>query len=1223
MVRERQSAVPLEEAAWTHGEACPAGWSPDPAGHAGTRYWDGSAWTGWVSDGVDVRWDEVVPGPDEREQQMLAYLRHYLVGATARGVIPADAAAALDADAASWQQVPALPAPTAVVDAVVPATWNPPDETVVPPQPAPASPLAGTAAPAAARAPSEPSGPTGPTVRARAVAWLRRSARALSAELAVHGLADVGALLVFVGLFGFVAFAFGEVRAGLRPLAEVALPVVVLGTGAFLRRRGTRTVGNVLVVLGGALLPVVLVASFSDGAAPPPDLDGAALVGALVASMLAVAGVEALLVRRSPDSPVRYLVAPTCWLAVAAAGLGLGRAVPSGSDLATPMPLQWALVAVAVVATVALGRLRPRGPWARAADVTAGPALVLAYGLTMLSAGREGWSPWPVLLAAVALLLGVELLVGARQRVLVAVGELVVVVGTAAALAQSWPAPWVAAGVTVALLALAESARRHGAPRPVVLAGVGAAAVAAYSAGIDLRVDPAGAAAAAGVLWVWVASQSLWPTTLGPRWTRAGAWVLPVLFVDALHNATSASTATFVMGCVVAAVVAVLVAVPRARKDPWTWWVLVAGGAVALSVLAQLSGVTWWTVAAAAVVSLACAVSPVRRSESRGVAVGAAVITVVAAVELLGWAPEDLAPWAVGVMGAGTLAASLALVGRRLSRTGWLWAVAVAGGIQLVGVLSWLATGSGVPLGLLVVGGTAATAAGLGLAAVPTGWWLTRHASAVVGSCSVLLLAAALDAPMAVVAAVAAGVVLVASLARTLLRLGGRGTAWRQPMSEVVLLALASGLAAATQAGPGWTGLVLVAASAAAVLHSVGTDGPGRLGYQLGTVVTAGGAWWSLSDWQGWSVTSAVAATAVLGAAVMLVAAVVTWVRRVPRDWATVGVASGMLPLLGAAVQLTAEGVDRAVAGPWVAGALLGGAVAAGALVRPTGWDGWRVVSVVMGLGAVAVLLDAVGADADQLLAVSVTVGLLGTAGMVAISLFERGRSWLLSVEGVAVAGLAGAAVAGPAVGSRGVALLLLLLGTELLAVGAVRDLPPLLFLSPVALCASWLVLVSEVVDRGPSWFTVPVGATVLATVELARRQRRRRGLPASARPLVVVEVLGTALLVVAPLVEVVRTGPLHVVTAVALGVALGLWGTLTRVRRRLVAGAATVVVAVLLLVVVPMVDLARRAGGPVVWLLVAGAGLVAIGVAAAVERRRRDAARGSGRLADAVRGWE
>ncbi|MFM7062857.1 MAG: hypothetical protein ACKO04_05105, partial [Actinomycetes bacterium] len=605
------------------------------------------------------------------------------------------------------------------------------------------------------------------------------------------------------------------------------------------------------------------------------------------------------------------------------------------------------------------------------------------------------------------------------------------------------------------------------------------------------------------------------------------------------------------------------------------------------------------------------------------VALGAASTAVVAAAELLGWAPEDLGPWVAGATGAAALAAALAVRRGRVARSGWAWTAAVAGGLQAVAVVAWLDAGSGVALGLLVVGGVAATATGLGLAAAPSGWRATRHGSAVVGSCALLLLVPALGAPPAGVAAVAAGVGLLASLARALLRPVHRWPDWHQPLTEVAAVALVAGVTASFEAGPGWTALALVSVAAAAVLHSVGAAGFWRVVYLGGAVTAAGGSWWSLGDWQGWAMTTAVAATAVLGAVVVLCAAGLARGHRAPRDWVAVGVAGGLLMVLGSTVVLFGEGVDRGAAGPWVAGALAGGAVATAGLVRPTRWEGWRVVAVLMGLGAVAVLVDAVGADAAQLLAASVMAGLLGTGAMVVISLLERGRGWRLSAEGIALAGLVGTAAAGPSLGSRGAALFLLLLGTELLAVGAVRDLPPLLFLSPVALCAGWLVLVGELVERGPSWFTVPVGATVLVTVELARRERRRHGRASSGRLLEVVELLGMALVVVAPLVEIVRTGPLSVVAAVLLGLALGVWGTLTRVRRRVVGGVATVVLAALLLVVVPMVDLARRAGGPVVWLLVAGAGLLAIGVAAVVERRRRSAERGTGRLADAVRGWE
>jgi hypothetical protein len=463
----------------------------------------------------------------------------------------------------------------------------------------------------------------------------------------------------------------------------------------------------------------------------------------------------------------------------------------------------------------------------------------------------------------------------------------------------------------------------------------------------------------------------------------------------------------------------------------------------------------------------------------------------------------------------------------------------------------------------------------------------------------------------------------VAAAARLEVRRGTAQAVWRQPLTEVAVLGSLAAFAASVDAGPGWSALALAAAAVASALHSVGARGFWRTVVQTVTVLTAAGAWAFLGDWQQWQVETWVASGAVLGAVLLVVLVALAWLPGSTNDWAVVAGGAGLLFLLGATVGNFSETVDRGVAGPWVAGGLAVASACAVSLVRPTRWSGWRTVAAVFGVGAAAVLLDAVGAGAVELLAASVVVGLVGTAGVVAVAIAERGRGWNPPLEGVALAGLAGAAVAGTQVGRRGVALFLLLLGTELLAGGTVRRRPMLLYFAPVTLCASWLLVASDVFDHGPTWFTVPAGATVLATVELARRQRRSAGLAPSNRPLVLAEVVGMVLLVVTPLVQIVQLGLVHVVGSVALGAALVVWGVLTRVRRRLVAGVVTTCTALGLLVVVPMVDIARRASGPLVWLFVAGAGLVAIMVAAVFERRGEGTADRQHRVRAAVEGWE
>ncbi|HLF40568.1 MAG TPA: DUF2510 domain-containing protein, partial [Acidimicrobiia bacterium] len=221
---------------------------------------------------------------------------------------------------------------------------------------------------------------------------VRRAAAAVAGDLAVHGLAYLGVLLLFTGLFGFMVFAFGSVDESLRPVAEAAIPLAAFGAAAFLRRSGSPHAASALSFLGGALLPIVIVASFVDGSDVPPDLHGWALLGVVSAASLAVAAGYWWYCGRRPASPLRFLVAPAAWLAVALAAHATKAEIPAGRDLAAPGAAQMAVVAVALVASVfGIRALRS----ARAAVLEA-PTLLsgavgfgVVYVLAVLAAAEE------------------------------------------------------------------------------------------------------------------------------------------------------------------------------------------------------------------------------------------------------------------------------------------------------------------------------------------------------------------------------------------------------------------------------------------------------------------------------------------------------------------------------------------------------------------------------------------------------------------------------------------------------------------------------------------------------------------------------------------------------------------------------------------------------------------------------------------------------------------
>lgn len=70
-------------------------------------------------------------------------------------------------------------------------------------------------------------------------------------------------------------------------------------------------------------------------------------------------------------------------------------------------------------------------------------------------------------------------------------------------------------------------------------------------------------------------------------------------------------------------------------------------------------------------------------------------------------------------------------------------------------------------------------------------------------------------------------------------------------------------------------------------------------------------------------------------------------------------------------------------------------------------------------------------------------------------------------------------------------------------------------------------------------------------------------------------------------------------------------------------AGIATVVLSLTAMVLLPLVGLLPELGGPVVWLVIGGVGLLALAVAASLERGREGARNLRHRARELTEGWE
>lgn len=603
------------------GTAPNSGWFDDPTGRSELRFWTGKEWTSWVWDGTAVASDRSpLRKPLNRSdlEHLTFVARVFLPEARAIGLVTPQAEAGLEGllrqltdEASGTSPAPPLPAASAQTTASVqPAASVSPAVSVPPSQPVPPSPW-----PAQASSPASEQART--STDSAFGRWWERSRQAVGSDLAVHGLAYLGVLMFFVGVFGLVVFAFGDVTPGLRPLAEFLIAIAPFAAGAMLLRRQAFIVGRALEGMGGLLLPIMVAATLVDGVPFPPDPHGIPLVLVLTALTGLIAASYAWWSMRHLNSALRYLVAPLAWLTVAVAVLGAGRAIPVGKEVATPTAVQVAAIAAALVLTVALARSRPRSVLAAPTLAVAGPSLFVVALLAALTWTAQGWPGGPVLISGLLILTALELL---RDQLPVTVLGLAepwwwAIVWWAAVQSGVSPAP---AGLAAVLVFVIITEVAAAARRPVW-----AVALPAFGAATALAstwFDPRWAAAGLILAALWAVRRRMAPYPLPGAATAfdLAAAVLPLLALVTLAQATSRPSAVAVGTGVV--LLSTFPAVrPVWRRDPddtfWiTWWrtaaTLIALAAMAVSTEDLSTTQHWLVTGSLALTGLACLVGP-------------------------------------------------------------------------------------------------------------------------------------------------------------------------------------------------------------------------------------------------------------------------------------------------------------------------------------------------------------------------------------------------------------------------------------------------------------------------------------------------------------------------------------------------------------------------------------------------------------------------------------
>jgi hypothetical protein len=478
----------------------------------------------------------------------------------------------------------------------------------------------------------------------------------IASDLAVHGLTYLGVLLLFAGAFGFVLFSFGSVQRSLRPVAEVAAPAVLLASARFLRRRGAPFVATALGLLGGVLLPLFLFASFVDEVALPPDLTGGALISALAGVSIACAGGYAWYAMRVPDASVRYLVAPSLWLAVWAVALVTAELPGGGYSLRHWSATQLSIVAAAIAATAIAVRVRPEGRFSTETGRAVGPGVAVAYLLTVALAAGEGWPSLPVVVAGLAALVVSEVVPvpAAAARVI----QPLVLGGTVVALAPDIGSAWAGVVGAIAFIVLFEWLHRR---RPGPVGAIGTV----VGVGLSLAActgEPWATLAGFGAASAWAHARRMKPPAMpGAADVLTGAAAgLPVGAAIGLVMAVPDGIAATMLASIVAATSAVARRW-RPRDGFLGWWVAVASAAVVVGSTASTVG-TDAAAAAAGLAALALLFAPTHSWVRGWAAPVATAWAVVSVAEAIGVGPSGRA---LGIAALGSLLVVLSGLGAR------------------------------------------------------------------------------------------------------------------------------------------------------------------------------------------------------------------------------------------------------------------------------------------------------------------------------------------------------------------------------------------------------------------------------------------------------------------------------------------------------------------------------------------------------------------------------
>ena len=434
-------------------------------------------------------------------------------------------------------------------------------------------------------------------------------------------------------------------------------------------------------------------------------------------------------------------------------------------------------------------------------------------------------------------------------------------------------------------------------------------------------------------------------------------------------------------------------------------------------------------------------------------------------------------------------------------------------------------------------------------------------------------------------------------------------------------------LGAAYLAGHGWFSAALAATMLATGIAARMTNGEIAAALQWLSAGFAAAAWVELTLALGLSENETLTASAVATTVVAVLAAGVAWTRpagerlmRWTAPWAAVAwVGFAFVALVTFSVDAPSAVAATVAAAAWV--------WAVAVVVSVVRLDVSELQILAVGQTFVAIGLTGWSLDLDAVGWVTwlTSVAAVSTASMMVVSLRASSARWVLALASAAGGSLVAAGAAAATLWPDRTSLIIVLIaatGFSLAAGAASRD-RRWFYLAPGFVFAAWAIFASEVMGRNVQWISTPLALALLVDVELARYDRRRRGLEASSQDLVLVELMAMALFVGPALAQTLLVSTAYGLLGIVQGVLLAIWGTATRVRRRALGGFLAAAVAALLMIAVPLAELIPQFRGPALWATIFGIGAVLIVIASTIEQTRRRFVEIRTSVESMMEGWE